>query len=253
MTTNKINNKKYIGQHTKFNDKYFGSGKIIKLALKRYGIDNFEREILSYAYTLEELNKLEKDYIKQYNAIKSKEFYNIHEGGCGGDTYTGRDENEKIKFKIHMSKVTKGENNGMYNKKHTDNTIKLIKIKQKENIHIYQTQEFKNKMSEVTRGKNNGMYNKKHSLESIKLMSENSKGKSLGDKNGMYGKTNENAINGKKIFQYQDKNFKILVNIFNTVQCALKYLKIKGHTALDRAIKNKKEYKNYYWSKENKV
>ena len=46
LTTNLVNNKKYIGVDTKNNKYYFGSGTIIKQALKKYGKNNFTKEIL---------------------------------------------------------------------------------------------------------------------------------------------------------------------------------------------------------------
>ena len=50
LITNKINNKIYIGKRKHDNpeqDSYMGSGKIISLAIKKYGIDNFKKEILA--------------------------------------------------------------------------------------------------------------------------------------------------------------------------------------------------------------
>ena len=38
-----------------------------------------------------------------------------------------------------------------------------------------------------------------------------------------------------------------LIKIFNTKKLAMEFLGIKGHSALDKAIKNKTLYKNYYW------
>lgn len=46
--TSKINGKTYIGQHKYkyLNDSYMWSGKLIRLAQKKYGTENFIKEIL---------------------------------------------------------------------------------------------------------------------------------------------------------------------------------------------------------------
>jgi len=48
-------------------------------AIKKYGVDMFDWEVLDYANTLEQLNDLEEKYIAEYDSIKSG--YNIREGG----------------------------------------------------------------------------------------------------------------------------------------------------------------------------
>ena len=65
---------------------------------------------------------------------------------------------------------------------------------------------------------------------------------------GMFGKSGENAINGKSIYMYNE-NFE-LVKKFNIVGLALEFLNLKGHNQLNNAIKNKTLYKGFYWSKE---
>ena len=85
--TNKIDGKYYIGKHqTKdLNDGYMGSGKLIKRAIKKYGIQNFIKEILYSYNTEEEMNAKEKELVNI-----SEETYNLCEGGQGGFGYINR-------------------------------------------------------------------------------------------------------------------------------------------------------------------
>jgi group I intron endonuclease len=77
---NLINKKVYIGQSKYENEKYFGSGKLIKKAIKKYGIHNFKKVILYKCKTLKELDKLEKYFIDKLNS-KIPYGYNITNGG----------------------------------------------------------------------------------------------------------------------------------------------------------------------------
>jgi group I intron endonuclease len=82
ITTNLINGKKYIGSHTKNNPDYLGSGKWLKSAIKKYGRDNFKRQILwegNEAY----MREMEEYYIDYYGAHVSDLFYNISNKGTG--------------------------------------------------------------------------------------------------------------------------------------------------------------------------
>nr|DAG32488.1 MAG TPA: intron associated endonuclease [Caudoviricetes sp.] len=83
ITTNLVNGKRYIGQR-KFSDgwkPYLGSGKRFKEAVKKYGRENFVRSIVDIAYSREELNAKEINLIKFLNAVDSRNFYNISDGG----------------------------------------------------------------------------------------------------------------------------------------------------------------------------
>lgn len=85
ITTNKVNGKKYIGQHKSLDgsldENYLGSGNNIRKAVKKYGKQNFECKILETVDSLDEANEKEKFYIQQYNAVNDDMFYNIAAGG----------------------------------------------------------------------------------------------------------------------------------------------------------------------------
>ena len=147
ITTNKINGKQYIGKH-KINGRessYIGSGVVLKQAINKYGKENFDNEIIEYCETLEELNKREDYYIKKFDAVNSKNFYNVANGGQGGDLTAHMSEEE---YAAHIEKF-KGKNNSMYG------------------VHRY--------------GKDAPMYGKKHSPETRRKLSEAKKGKKLSE------------------------------------------------------------------------
>ena len=57
-TTNKVNNKVYIGQHQAeiFEpDKYLGSGTLLRRAIKKYGKENFTVELIEECETYESI------------------------------------------------------------------------------------------------------------------------------------------------------------------------------------------------------
>ncbi|MCK9529466.1 MAG: GIY-YIG nuclease family protein [Gammaproteobacteria bacterium] len=64
--TNQINGKFYIGAHSTKNldDGYMGSGKRIRYAIEKYGIDNFNKEILRFYNTKVEMYLAEKELVK---------------------------------------------------------------------------------------------------------------------------------------------------------------------------------------------
>lgn len=248
LTTNLINGKKYIGKHHGFlDDNYLGSGKLLQRAIAKYGKENFQREIIDISQSEEENAEKEKYYIALFDACHNELFYNIHEGGHGGDTTKGMTAQEKQELSKKFSLLTSGKNNPMYGKKRS------LEWKQQHSYwakyirdnNSYRTEEFRSRMSEITSGANNGMYGKKHSEESKRKMSQNSRGKTAGTKNGMYGKSGSNAINGKPILMLDDN--RQVVKRFACKQEVLSFLQLKGHIGLDKALQNNTKYRNYYW------
>lgn len=249
LTTNLINNNKYIGKHHgELDDDYLGSGTLLKQAIKKYGKENFKREILFISKTAEENSQKEKEFIKVFNAVEDRNFYNIHEGGDGGNTRAGWTEEQKALYSKKLSIKNSGKENPRYGVKLTEETKN--KIRQNRDTSYMKTEEYRKNMSKAVSGEKNGMYGKHHTEESKQLMSKNSKGKTSGNKNGMYGKSGNNAINGKKINMY-DENHK-LIKTFNAKTAALQFLNMKGHVGLDKAIKEHTLYKGFYWSVETK-
>lgn len=138
-TTNLVNGKIYIGQDSKNNPGYLGSGKIIKYAIKKYGKENFKKEILETCNTKDILDERERFWIKELNSRDKNVGYNITEGGegCLGLTHTEETKN-------HMRIINTGKNNPMYGVKLPKQT--LIKRSEK----VIKNGTFK--------GKNNGNF-----------------------------------------------------------------------------------------------
>jgi len=73
---NLINGKKYIGKDSKNNPNYLGSGKYLKLAIKKYGRKNFKKIILEICSTLEELNNREVYWLQALGCKDDPMYYN---------------------------------------------------------------------------------------------------------------------------------------------------------------------------------
>ena len=90
ITTNLINGMKYVGRRKcdKYGTwkSYLGSGRAFKQALKKYGKENFKREIIAWYETEEELNNAEAKLIEELNAVRDRTYYNLSVGGnvCAG-------------------------------------------------------------------------------------------------------------------------------------------------------------------------
>lgn len=163
----------YIGQHQTDNidDDYMGSGQRIQNAIKKYGIENFEKTILFECSSAEEMNAKEAEIVNE-EFIARDDVYNIVVGGYGqGFQYANKTglnnkgktissslrkkliEGQLKDRKIHPERYDRhNENNPMFGRKHSTSTIKQMSeshkgdknpMKQRMWIRNPQTREFK--------------------------------------------------------------------------------------------------------------
>ena len=86
--TNLVNAKIYVGVHTtrKLNDGYMGSGKVIRSAIEKYGIENFRNDILEFFENSETMYAREKEVVTD-DFLLREDVYNLRRGGNGGFDY----------------------------------------------------------------------------------------------------------------------------------------------------------------------
>lgn len=80
--TNKINNHYYYGVHSTNNldDNYMGSGHRLQIAIRKYGIENFSKEILKFFATIDEAYEYEAEVVNE-SLITDDNCYNLALGG----------------------------------------------------------------------------------------------------------------------------------------------------------------------------
>jgi hypothetical protein len=106
---NCLNSKIYIGKDTSSDPNYYGSGVIINRAIKKYGIENFTKEIIDTAEAKADLAEKEKYWISFYNSTDKEIGYNISKGGDGGDTISNNPNRDIITKKLSETSPTKGK------------------------------------------------------------------------------------------------------------------------------------------------
>ena len=86
--TNWFNGKIYIGVHKTINldDGYMGSGKLIKRAIKKYGLEYFTKEILQQFNSVEEMLIMESQIVNK-EFVKNENTYNLIIGGSPGNIF----------------------------------------------------------------------------------------------------------------------------------------------------------------------
>jgi group I intron endonuclease len=154
-TTNLVNGKYYIGKHStdQLDDGYYGSGTVIKRAVKKYGRENFKTEILEFAGDESCLSKREKEIVN-LDFVKDKQSYNVAEGGGGGCIVLGEGHPERQKT---LDKIKLAHQKPETRKRHSDAAKKSLNLK---------------KYNEVY---GNPMLGRKHSAEAKMKIAERAK------------------------------------------------------------------------------
>jgi hypothetical protein len=103
-TTNLINGKIYIGKHQtkKIDDAYLGSGVSLIQAIKKYGKENFKKEIL-FVYDNEKDMNLKEIELVNESFIKRKDTYNHAIGGEGG-SLKGKQVSDYFRMRVGESR-----------------------------------------------------------------------------------------------------------------------------------------------------
>lgn len=153
---NKINGKMYVGITSKKNpEERWRHGKgyedtpHFRAAIKKYGWDNFDHEIIASNLTEEEACNFEKLLIRELNLLDDRCGYNISEGGNKGCLLHGE---RHPMFGKHHSEESKQKNR----EKHFGKTFKL-------------SEEAKDKISKALTGNKNGKRTKVQCVETGKI------------------------------------------------------------------------------------
>jgi group I intron endonuclease len=159
LTTNLINGKQYVGSHEgDENDSYLGSGRVFRKAIKKYGKENFKREILEYCNKEENLI-LEEKYIKKYNTLIPTGYNASPTGGLhvvGSLTEESRlKRNKKV-----SNKLKSYYKNNKFPKETREKISKILLDK-----NMTRSEETRLKISKANKGR-------KHTKKSRKNMSE---------------------------------------------------------------------------------
>lgn len=185
---NIINDKFYIGKTKRTIEKrkkehiadafFYNSKNLFHMALRKYGIENFEWKTMAFCDNEEELSELEEFFISEMRDSFGKNFlYNMTSGGEGL-------KNPCDITRKRMSESRMGEKNHRYGKPISEKQRLLAKMRCGENHYLYGKKhlpETIEKMKIAHAKENNGMYGKKHSDCTKKIISEKHKGKTISE------------------------------------------------------------------------
>lgn len=200
-TTNLKNQKFYIGKHQceNLNDNYLGSGINLRKAIKKYGKENFRREILFIFDNELDMNNKEKELVTE-ELINNPLCYNLTKGGEGGPIFLGKHHSESTKQKLREKSLNKPaykksneqiekekqaryqKNNGSYFSEESIQKMRDARnkyyLEHSEKIkHVDRKNKIKKSKEEVNKSRSDKLKGRKKSVETRKKLSDSHKGK----------------------------------------------------------------------------
>jgi hypothetical protein len=176
LTTNMTDLKNYVGIRNRDpdEDNYLGSGYYIKNAIKKYGKENFKKEILvSGLFTLDEICEYERYYISNFK-LGNKAEYNISKGGEGGGKRSGWHHSEETKARLKF--LAENRSPEVIEKMRNAKLGKTGELCNNFGKGGWQhTEEFKKKQSENNKGEKNFFYGKHYKAWEGKHITEEMK------------------------------------------------------------------------------
>lgn len=147
-----------------------GSGRVIKQAIKKYGRENFSKQILCFCDTAEDALFVEEFLVTPY-MISRDDCYNVNIGGKGG-SIKGRKLSNESKKRISDSLKGNQYAKGKHHSFSEEHKHKIGEANRKRVISV----ETRQKISEANRG-HKFFLGKHHSEEAKQKMSEHMKGR----------------------------------------------------------------------------
>ena len=181
--TNLINNKIYIGVHktNNINDDYMGSGKYLKRAQEKYGIENFKKEIIEVFDNTEDMFNMESQLVNE-DFVKDTETYNLKVGGEGGWSHL----NDGSEAHIARTKLGGKISNENGSQEKAQEALKWLR----ENDPIWlenRNNKIRESLIKYYECKSGAFTGKKHSKESKKRIGEANSKLQKGEGNSQFG------------------------------------------------------------------
>ena len=126
-------------------DSYMGSGKILKHAIKKHGVENFTKDVLAVFETPEEMYQMES-IVVDAEFVRRADTYNIKQGGNGGWDHI----NTNVDLSKRAKLLNEFPNKRFSGRQHTDETKR--KIAYANSIRVV-TEETRKKLSKERKGK----------------------------------------------------------------------------------------------------